>query len=251
MNGKPLNSVATFPGRTYSSTTVGKIDSVYTLQAGHCGSAYSVSMTLAEGDPSTLPLCGIPLRSATGVAVAAGVDASFRKSRAPATSAAAAATATTEATMTALLEGRLPERWSVAAIRPEVCLRGPFRADGTAWWLRDMRTCAKLGADRDYSRDARDEQRQHLLVRLRLDLACDRDATLRDGDGDAPRRRPERPAQDVVLDLARELVVGARERANDVRSRKDPDELRVLHDRETVDPLLDHEPCRVVDRSVR
>ena len=46
MNGNPRNSVLTVPGRTYSSTTVGRNSSVYERQAGHCGSAHSTSRDL-------------------------------------------------------------------------------------------------------------------------------------------------------------------------------------------------------------
>ena len=65
MNGNPRNSVLTVPGRTYSSTTVGRNSSVYERHAGHCGSAHSTSVTSASGEPSTLSPCGMPVRSTT------------------------------------------------------------------------------------------------------------------------------------------------------------------------------------------
>ena len=77
MKGKPRNSVFTLPGRTYSRTSVGKNSSVYSRQAGHCGSAYSISVTFAAGLPRTRPACGMPARSTTGFAVGGAELESF------------------------------------------------------------------------------------------------------------------------------------------------------------------------------
>src|SRR5262245_46095815 len=250
MNGNPRNSVLIFPGRTYSSTTLGKNSSVYKRHAGHCGSAYSMSVTFAFGEPRTRPSWGMPLRSTTGFSVAGGAVESLRKRRAMATSAAAAPIAMANAKTTVPREGRLVEPGLFVAIRPEVCPPAPFRADGTAL-LRDTRPRAELSADRDDAGDARDEQRQHLDVGLRLDVTSERDAPVGDVDRDAPGLRPKRPAEDVVADLVCELAVLAGERADDVGSREDSDELSVLDHRKPVDVLVDHQACRLVHAALR
>jgi heterodisulfide reductase subunit A-like polyferredoxin len=79
-----------------------------------------MSVTLASGEPSTRPSCGIPLRSTTGVSVAGALE-SPRPMSATATSARAAAIATAKATTTVRPEGRLLELGFIAAMRREVC----------------------------------------------------------------------------------------------------------------------------------
>ena len=51
---------STFPSRSMAMI-VGIVSPANCWQKGHCRSTHSTSVTGAEGEPSTLPVCGIPV----------------------------------------------------------------------------------------------------------------------------------------------------------------------------------------------
>src|SRR4029078_12277984 len=167
-----------------------------------------MNVTFASGEPRTAPDCWMPLRSTTGVSVAGETLPSFRSESATTTSMTAAPSAAPKASTIVLFEGR-PWAFDVA-IRPQLCRRERFRADGVVAGLRGMRACPEICVDRDDARDTRDEQREHLCVRRGLDLSRQGHTPVRDGDRHAAGLGPERSAEDVVEDLARELGVAPR-----------------------------------------
>src|SRR5262249_11853802 len=103
----------------------------------------------------------------------------------------------------------------------------------------------------DHARDPLGERRQDLGVAAAVHDAGEDDLALPDVDADAAIVEPERAPDDLLPDLAGDLLVAAGERAHEGGGGTDPNELAVLHDREAVDALLDHQLRRDADGAPR
>jgi hypothetical protein len=66
--GEAVETIRSFPVRTYSSTRIGSVPRAHSAQYGHWRSAYSTSVTGAFGSPSAAPDCGIPAKELCGTA---------------------------------------------------------------------------------------------------------------------------------------------------------------------------------------
>jgi hypothetical protein len=96
----------------------------------------------------------------------------------------------------------------------------------------------QLRVDGHDTRDAPDVRGDDLGDRPRLDGSRERDDALLDGDLERRGIDPERLEQDVVRDLALDLLVAALERADEVGAGDDADEARALDDRQAqADPF--------------
>ena len=124
---------------------------------------------------------------------------------------------------------------------------GGGRGGGVLGWLLDRdehdpkleaRTAGEvvnrpleLRVDVDDSGHAADVRLDELRLRPRLDLAGQRHLAVRDRDRDALRVDPERAQQDVVADLALDLLVRPVKHAHEIGPRDDPDQPGIRHHR--------------------